>query len=213
MFKKGFAAVVAVLTLGFGIGLGGWKNIAVAEQTSATASASLNCPKENNVATNVCTGYVVKKNKDSFVLRSEKDQQLLQINYSPELEQPTQIYTAKQGKLSKTGYLKVGDHVKVIHDCRLSRSLPPQALGYVIVKGKAGEQLPKYLQVKDVNKSVDGAYVEIVSDDEELIATIDAKACQAYASIQAGDKLLLWYSYMTMSLPARTNAVKAVIIK
>lgn len=163
--------------------------------------------------TTTCTGIVVQKHKDGLVLRSNKDQQLLQINFSVEHGQETKVYTAKKGKLSQLGNIKTGDQVRVLHGCAMTRSIPPQALGLAIVKGKKGDIMPNYLEVKTVAQASQGDYVELTSVDEELIVTVDANACADYASIKAGDQLLLWYNYVTMSLPPRTNAARAIIIK
>ena len=41
---------------------------------------------------------------------------------------------------------------------------------------------------------------------------VDKKANKNFAEIKAGDNLMVWYDMMTMSLPARTNANKVVIL-
>ena len=38
-------------------------------------------------------------------------------------------------------------------------------------------------------------------------------ACKDYKEIKQGTKLRLWYKFMTMSLPAKTNASRAKILK
>ena len=68
-------------------------------------------------------------------------------------------------------------------------------------------------EVDTVELSEDGKYVSVFSSKHDLIATIDSAACKNYKEIKQGSKLRLWYKFMTMSLPARTNASRAKIIK
>ena len=67
--------------------------------------------------------------------------------------------------------------------------------------------------VDTVELSKNGDYVTVFSSKQDLIATIDAAACKDYLEIKQGTKLRLWYKFMTMSLPAKTNASKAKILK
>ena len=48
--------------------------------------------------------------------------------------------------------------------------------------------------------------------NNDVIATIDAAACADFAKIKKGDKLLVWSSMMTMSLPAQTHPEKVVVL-
>ena len=68
-------------------------------------------------------------------------------------------------------------------------------------------------EVESVEPAENGAYITVFSSKQDLYATISAAACKDYQMIKPGTKLKLWYEIMTMSLPARTNAVKAKIIK
>ena len=67
--------------------------------------------------------------------------------------------------------------------------------------------------VDAVELSEDGKYVTVFSSKQDLMATIDAEACKDYKEIKQGTKLRLWYKFMTMSLPAKTNASRAKILK
>ncbi len=81
---------------------------------------------------------------------------------------------------------------------------------YAIVIGKPGAELPQYFEVAQVERGEE--YVRVLSSTHNLIATIDSEACSDYDKIRRGDKLLLWCSMMTMSIPAQTNAEKVVIL-
>lgn len=211
MFKRSIVAGLAVALCSLGLSLN--INNSCNAETVVKNTACSEKQEAKLMETTTCTGIVVQKHKDGLVLRSDKDQQLLQINFSEEMGKETKVYTARKGKLSKLGNIKVGDQVRVLYGCAMTRSIPPQALGLVIVKGKAGDIMPNFLEVQAVTKLGQGDYVELISAQDELIATVDAKACADYASIKAGDQLLLWYNYVTMSLPPRTNAARAIIIK
>ena len=67
--------------------------------------------------------------------------------------------------------------------------------------------------VDTVELAEDGKYVTVFSSKQDLMATIDAEACKDYKEIKQGTKLRLWYKFMTMSLPAKTNASRAKILK
>ena len=69
------------------------------------------------------------------------------------------------------------------------------------------------LIVDTVELSENGDYVTVFSSEQDLMVTIDAKACKDYKEIKQGTKLRLWYKFMTMSLPAKTNASRAKILK
>ena len=60
--------------------------------------------------------------------------------------------------------------------------------------------------------SEDGEYVSVIDTNQSLVATIDKKANKNYAEIKAGDNLVIWYNMMTMSIPAKTNAQKVVVL-
>lgn len=67
--------------------------------------------------------------------------------------------------------------------------------------------------VESVEKSEAGDYITVFDSKQDLFVTITPDACKDYQLITTGTKLRLWYEFVTMSLPARTNAVKAKIIK
>jgi len=64
-----------------------------------------------------------------------------------------------------------------------------------------------------VQHAADGSCVRVLNSTNDVIARIDKYACENYASIKAGDKLLLWSRVITMSLPGQTNAEKVVVLR
>ena len=119
-----------------------------------------------------------------------------------------------KGKLRSAKELKVGQEVMVYYSARMTRSLPPQAQAFAIVIGNVRkEYVPQYFVVDQVQKAADGSCVRVLNSTNDVIARIDKYACEDYASIKAGDKLLLWSRVMTMSLPGQTNAEKVVVLR
>ncbi|MBR5790263.1 MAG: hypothetical protein IKY40_00780, partial [Phascolarctobacterium sp.] len=124
----------------------------------------------------------------------------------------THLLNGKNGKAKKLSSFKVGKEVTVYHSPKMTRSIPAQTVSYAIVLGNNDEKQGKYFKVDKVTLSEDGSYVSVIDTNHNLIATIDKKACKDFTSIESGDELIVWYNMMTMSLPARTNAQKALIL-
>jgi hypothetical protein len=94
----------------------------------------------------------------------------------------------------------------------MTRSIPAQSEAFAVVLGDNSEKMGKFFKVEEVTMSEDNTYVSVINTNESLIATVDKKANKNFAEIKAGDNLMVWYDMMTMSLPARTNANKVVIL-
>ena len=124
----------------------------------------------------------------------------------------TYLLNGKNGKAKKLNSFKVGKVVTVYHSPKMTRSIPAQTEAYAIVLGDNDVKQGKFFKVDQVTPSEDGKYVSVLDSNHGLIATIDKKACKAYEEIKAGDNLMVWYDMMTMSLPARTNAQKVVVL-
>lgn len=127
------------------------------------------------------------------------------------LNRDTYIVDGAKGTLRMPGALAVGQSVSLYHSGRMTRSLPPQAVAYAIVLGDE-KNAPLFFPVDQVQLAEDGKYVRVLNSNNDIIATIDGEACPDCEQILPGDKLLVWTKAMTMSLPAQTNADKAVIL-
>lgn len=124
----------------------------------------------------------------------------------------TYIVNGKNGKEKKASALKKGREVTVYYTAKATRSLPPQTAAIAIVIGEADEKIGNYFVVDQVIPNEDGTSVKVLNSNNDLIATVDAEACEEFNKIKAGDNLLVWYNMMTMSLPGQTHATKAVIL-
>lgn len=128
------------------------------------------------------------------------------------LNDETYLLNGKNGKAKKLSSFKVGKEVTVYHSPKMTRSIPAQTQAYAIILGDNDVKQGKFFVVDQVTTSENGEYVSVMDSSHSLIATVDKKAYRHYSQIKAGDKLLVWYDMMTMSLPARTNAQKVVIL-
>ena len=124
----------------------------------------------------------------------------------------TQIYDTNGKKLSAKK-LKVGMKVDCYYEARVTRSYPGQANAKaIIVKNEESEYRTTLLKVSKVEQFDDKNYVTIEASNNELIASIDKKAYKDYNQIVEDDEVLVWYGIMTMSLPPRTGAAKAIVL-
>ena len=117
----------------------------------------------------------------------------------------------ENAKLRFPSALKVGQTVTVYYSAQTTRSVPAQSHAMAFVIGER-ENAPAYFEVAEAKLSADGQKMTILNSNNDLIATIGRDACDDFAKIKRGDKLLLWSRVVTMSLPGITNAEKVVIL-
>ena len=152
------------------------------------------------------TGKIIEVNENMIVVKGEHN------IIAAVITDETYLLNGKTGKAKKLSSFKVGKEVTVYHSHKMTRSIPAQTVSYAIVLGANDEKQGKYFKVDKVTLSEDGSYASVIDANHNLIATIDKKACKDFISIKSGDELIVWYNMMTMSLPARTNAQKALIL-
>ena len=152
------------------------------------------------------TGEIVEVTENSIVVKGENGL------VSAMLTDKTYLLNGKNGKTKKLSSFKVGKEVTVYHSPKMTRSIPAQTEAFAIVLGANDEKQGKFFVVDEVALSEDGEYVSVIDTNQSLIATIDKNANKNYAEIKAGDNLVIWYNMMTMSIPAKTNAQKVVVL-
>lgn len=128
------------------------------------------------------------------------------------VNQDTYIIKGENGKLRRPSALKVGEKVSVYYSSVMTRSLPPQAKAYAIILGSQAEKMPIFFEAEQVIASEDGQSVRVLNSTQNIIARIDKNACEDFANIKKGDKMLVWCDVMTMSLPGQTNANKVIVL-
>lgn len=152
-------------------------------------------------------GHIAEISGNSVLIKGEGNQSIVAM-----LDSNTYIIEGAKGKLRMPRALKAGQEAFAYYSARMTRSLPPQTKAFALVLGSQEEYLPQYFVVDQVQHAADGSFVRVLNSTNDLIATITADACEKFADIQVGDKLLVWSRMMTMSLPGMTNAEKVVIL-
>ena len=185
---------------------------------AGSAVANAHCCEYNNVCDTKAyqtqavqdvlftSGKIVEVNENMIVVKGEHNIIAAMIT------DDTYLLNGKNGKAKKLSSFKVGIEVTVYRSPKMTRSIPAQSAAYAVVLGDNSEKMGKFFKVEEVTMSEDNAYVSVINTNESLIATVDKKANKNFAEIKAGDNLMVWYDMMTMSLPARTNANKVVVL-
>ena len=185
---------------------------------AGSAVANAHCCEYNNVCDTKAyqtqavqdvlftSGKIVEVNENMIVVKGEHNIIAAMIT------DDTYLLNGKNGKAKKLSSFKVGKEVTVYHSPKMTRSIPAQSEAFAVVLGDNSEKMGKFFKVEEVTMSEDNTYVSVIDTNESLIATVDKKANKNFAEIKAGDNLMVWYDMMTMSLPARTNANKVVIL-
>ena len=156
----------------------------------------------------VTRGEIVAIEDGRYVVKGEGNRKLV----AAEVNSNTYVVEGATGKLRFPTALRVGTKVTAYYSSCMTRSLPGQSQAYAMIIGEPGESTASYFEVAQATLAADGSYMTVLNSNNDLIATVDAKACADFAKIKKGDRLLLWSSFATMSLPAQTNAEKVAIL-
>ena len=124
----------------------------------------------------------------------------------------TLLIDGKDGDLKGDRALKKGRKVTAYYSSKMTRSYPPQAEGFAIVFGKNNEKQGKYMHVEKVTPSENGESVRLLNSNRDIIVTVSKDVYEDYQNIKEGDRIMAWYSIMTMSLPGQTNATKVIVL-
>ena len=118
-----------------------------------------------------------------------------------------------------TGYylngfdIREGEQVKAWYDPVLTRSLPPQGKADAVIAGEQnGRPTFTYFNIGKVEPQENGS-VRVLNVNESQYVTIFPQVYPDVAELKAGDKMLLWYEFTTMSMPGQATATKAVLLK
>ena len=84
--------------------------------------------------------------------------------------------------------------------------------GDAIVFGKNNEKQGKYMHVEKVTPNENGESVRLLNSNRDIIVTVSKDVYEDYQNIKEGDRIMAWYSIMTMSLPGQTNATKVIVL-
>lgn len=118
-----------------------------------------------------------------------------------------------------TGYylsgsdIKTGQFAKAWYGPRLTRSLPPQGQADAIIAGaESSRPAFTYFNIGKVEPREDGS-VRVLNVNETQYVTIFPEVYPDVSELKAGDKMLLWYDFTTMSMPGQATATKAVLLQ
>jgi hypothetical protein len=129
-------------------------------------------------------------------------------------EGDTFILKGKNGARLTQDDLQVGKMVTAYYSSMVVKSYPAEAAAYAFVLGNIDDETGKFFRVASVKASEDqDDAVVILNSNHDIKATISRASCPDYQTIQAGDSLLLWYSAMTLTIPAETTADKCLLLK
>ena len=149
--------------------------------------------------TYVTRGEIVAVENGMYVIIGEGSRNMV----AAIVDRDTYVVEGASGKLRLPYALKEGQKVTAYYSATMTRSMPPQSHALAIVI-EDSEEPASFFEV--------GSYVTVLNTNNDVIATIDANACADFAKIKKGDKLLVWSSMMTMSLPAQTHAERVVVL-
>ena len=158
-------------------------------------------------------GKIVEQGNGFVTVKGQGAYDLVTLKLGQEPGATTYILNGLTGKKIKASKLKTGDEVTAYYSSTATRSYPPQSQGYALLLGSPEQNLGHYYQVGHAQLLPGKNVVELTDVDGELIATVGPTACADWQEIKGGQKLLLWYDLMTLSLPARTNATKVLILE
>lgn len=68
------------------------------------------------------------------------------------------------------------------------------------------------MHVEKVTPSENGESVRLLNSNRDIIVTVSKDVYEDYQNIKEGDRIMAWYSIMTMSLPGQTIATKVIVL-
>lgn len=173
--------------------------------TISGSALAQSVPKELQMA-----GSVTGRNGDMITITNDNKK-----NGSVALHITDDTFVIQNG----TGYylngfdIREGEQVNAWYGPVLTRSLPPQGKADAVIAGEQNERPTfTYFNIGKVEPQEDGS-VRVLNVNESQYVTIFPQVYPDVAELKAGDKMLLWYEFTTMSMPGQATATKAVLLK
>lgn len=185
--------LICLFTLGLGI-------VGAAEPEKVYPS-----PVRDVMAT---TGEIISVDGDKVTIKGDGNYPLATVIVTDK----TLLLDGKDGDLKGDRALRKGRTVTAYYSSKMTRSYPPQAEGFAIVFGKNNEKQGRYMHVEKVIPSENGESVRLLNSNRDIIVTVTKDVYEDYQNIKKGDRIMAWYSIMTMSLPGQTNATRVVVL-
>jgi len=117
--------------------------------------------------------------------------------------------------------IAVGDMIQCEYSQMMTRSIPPQTQAFLIAKNSDKGGMVNTITVDAVETDENGN-VKVSDNTNSIVVTITADAAitpyktrniVTLADISLGDKLVLWYDMVTMSIPAQASTNKAILVE
>lgn len=121
----------------------------------------------------------------------------------------TKVLNGENGNKYDIDKLKVGDEITGYYSPIMTRSLPPQSVAFAIVVGD-GQHDGIYTKVGEVQQTEHGT--RILSSNGDIFVTIPDDVNKDAKNLKVGQKVLVWYDFVALSMPAQATATKAVIL-
>ena len=103
--------------------------------------------------------------------------------------------------------IKKGDFVSAFYSPEMTKSLPPQAKGILLVVGEESSN-PEYIRVSSVEH--DGVNIKVHYDNK--IMNISDVAMKYNKAIRQGDEVLAWFTLAAATSENENNASRAVLL-
>ena len=149
-------------------------------------------------------GNVTSIHKDFVVIQDaanpKKSVQVLALGTTYIIDNATATSKGKET-------IKVGDFVSAFYGPQMTKSLPPQAKGILLVVGEESST-PAYLRVSRVEQDND----EVKVHYDNKIMHISKAAMKANHVIRTGDEVLAWYSLAASESPTELAASRAILL-
>lgn len=169
---------------------------------STAAFAAANKAVDNVVSMH---GQIVSINDDMITIKDKNSDNTVSLI----VRWDTEILNGKNGEDVDLNRLHVGDELTAYYSSISTRSLPPQSRAYALVMGD-GQHDGIYMHVSKVDKVKNG--VKFLNTNEDMFVTIPENVEDDAKELKQGDKVLVWYDFVAMSMPGQATAIKAVIL-
>lgn len=186
-------SLICLFTLGFGI-------VSANEPEKIYPS-----PVRDIMAT---TGEIIAIDGDKVTVKGDGNYPIATVIVTDK----TLLLDGKDGDIKGDSALRKGRKVTAYYSSKMTRSYPPQSEGFAIVFGKNNEKQGRYIHVEKVIPGEDGESVRLLNSNRDIVVTVRKDVYEDYSTIKEGDRIMAWYSIMTMSLPGQTNARKVVVL-
>lgn len=176
--------------------------LCLAFASTAAFAAAANKAVDNVVSMH---GQIVSINDDMITIKDTNSDNTVAFI----VRWDTEILNGKNGEDVDLNRLHVGDELTAYYSSISTRSLPPQSRAYALVMGD-GQHDGIYMHVSKVDKVKNG--VKFLNTNEDMFVTIPENVEDDAKELKQGDKVLVWYDFVAMSMPGQATATKAVIL-